>query len=55
MTLTRIFYVVAAVILFLGGIGAKLLPNAVLWGLFCVTLGLLLEGRNFNFQPLVKP
>ena len=50
MTITKIFYVVAAIVLFLGGIGARFLPNAVLWGLFCVAMGLLLEGYNFNFR-----
>ena len=50
MTITRIFYAIAAVVLFLGGIGARFLPNAVLWGLFCVTIGLLLEGHSFSFR-----
>lgn len=50
MTITKIFYAIAAIVLFLGGIGARFLPNAVLWGLFCVALGLLLEGYKFDFR-----
>jgi hypothetical protein len=50
MTIGHIFYVVAAVVLFLGGIGATFIPNPVIWGLFCVALGLLLTGYDFGFR-----
>ena len=50
MTIGTVFYVVAAVVLFLGGIGSTLVPNPVIWGLFCITLGLLLGGYNLNFR-----
>ena len=48
MTMGTIFYVLAAVVLFLGGIGSTIIPNAVIWGLFCITLGLLLGGYKFG-------
>ena len=50
MTIGRIFYVIAAIILFLGGIGATFIPNPVIWGLFCIALGLLLTGYDFGFR-----
>ena len=50
MTIGRIFYAIAAIVLFLGGIGARAIPNPELWGLFCIALGLLLEGYDFGFR-----
>lgn len=47
MTIGMIFYVIAAIILFLGGIGVGAIPNPVLWGLFCIVLGLMLGGYDF--------
>jgi len=37
-------------VLFLGGIGATAIPNPVIWGLFCIALGLLLGGYSFGFR-----
>ena len=50
MTLGHIFYVIAAIVLFLGGIGARFIPNPELWGLFCIALGLLLTGYDLGFR-----
>lgn len=47
MTIGMIFYLIAAIILFLGGIGATAIPNPVIWGLFCTVLGLLLDDYSF--------
>jgi putative ABC transport system permease protein len=33
--------------LFLGGIGSSAIPNPVIWGAFCIALGLLLDGVGF--------
>ena len=33
------FFVAAAIIFFLGGIGSTVIPNSVIWGLFCMALG----------------
>ena len=44
MSLGMIFFVIAAVILFLGGIGMAAIPNPILWGVFCIALGLILGG-----------
>ena len=51
MTIGKIFYVIAAIVLFIGGIGSTVIPNAVIWGLFCITLGLLLDGRSWFAAP----
>jgi hypothetical protein len=50
MTVGMIFYVIAAIVLFLGGIGSTIVPNPVIWGLFCITLGLLLDEYDFGFR-----
>jgi hypothetical protein len=39
LTIGKIFYIAAAVILFIGGIGSPVIPSAGLWGLFCIALG----------------
>jgi hypothetical protein len=49
MTLGVIFYILAAIILFLGGIGSTIIPNPLIWGLFCLALGLLLDDYGFGF------
>jgi hypothetical protein len=50
MTIGMIFYIVAAIVLFLGGIGSPAIPQPVIWGLFCITLGLLLDEYDFGFR-----
>ena len=50
MTIGKIFYIIAAIVLFLGGIGSTAIPNPVNWGLFCVALGLLLNEYDFGFR-----
>ena len=50
MTLARIFYVIAAIVLFLGGIEVRFIPNPVIWGLFCIAIGLLLTGYDLGFK-----
>lgn len=50
MTIGMIFFAVAAIVLFLGGIGSTIVPNRVIWGLFCITLGLLLGGYDFGLR-----
>jgi hypothetical protein len=50
MTIGMIFYIVAAIVLFLGGIGSPAIPNALTWGLFCIALGLLLDEYDFGFR-----
>jgi hypothetical protein len=50
MSIGSVFFVIAAIVLFLGGIGSTIIPNSVIWGLFCMTLGLLLNGCGFNFH-----
>jgi hypothetical protein len=50
MTIGKIFYIIAAIVLFLGGIGSTAIPNPVIWGLFCVALDLLLNEYDFGFR-----
>jgi hypothetical protein len=45
--LGKILFGVAAVILFLAGIGSTLVPNPQNWALFCMALGLLLGDHKF--------
>jgi len=51
MSLGNIFFLAAAILLFLAGIGSTLLPNAHIWALFCVALGLFLHGYDFRLRP----
>lgn len=44
MSLGMVFYIIALVIFFLGGVGSQIVPNPIIWGLFALTLGLLLSG-----------
>jgi fatty acid desaturase len=39
LTIGNIFYIAAAIILFIGGIGSPVIPSAGIWGLFCIALG----------------
>jgi hypothetical protein len=50
MTIGMIFYLLAAIVVFLAGIGVTAIPNPVLWGLFCIALGLLLDEYDFGFR-----
>jgi len=47
MTVGMVFYVIAAIVLFLGGIGVTVIPRPETWGLFCIALGLLLDEYSF--------
>jgi hypothetical protein len=50
MTIGMIFFVIAAIVLFIGGIGSMIVPNPVIWGLFCIALGLLLSEYDLGFS-----
>jgi len=50
MTIGMIFYLIAAIVLFLGGIGSTAIPNNLTWGVFCIALGLLLDDYDFGFR-----
>jgi hypothetical protein len=40
----------AAIVLFLAGIGATLVPSPMIWALFCMALGFLLNDYDFSFR-----
>jgi hypothetical protein len=48
MTIGMLFYVIAAIVFFLGGIGATVIPNHVTWGLFCIAMGLAMDDVGFG-------
>ena len=50
MTFGMIFFIVAAILFFLAGIGATTIPNPSTWGLFCIALGLLLDDYDLGFR-----
>jgi hypothetical protein len=50
MKLTRIFFLVAAILFFVAAIGWTILPNPMIWALCCLALGLFLDGYNFSFK-----
>lgn len=47
MSLGAIFLLIGLVLCFLAASGIFVIPNAVLWVLFCLLLGLLLNGVSF--------
>jgi hypothetical protein len=48
MTIGMLFYIIAAIVFFLGGIGATVIPNHITWGLFCIALGMALDDVGFG-------
>ncbi|HLA83288.1 MAG TPA: hypothetical protein VJL29_00725 [Thermoguttaceae bacterium] len=50
MTIGMIFYVAAAAILLLAGIGVRAVPNPEIWGLFCIAIGLLLDKYDLGLR-----
>ena len=50
MTIGMIFFVIAAIVLLLGGINSPIVPRPEIWGLFCITLGLLLGEYDLGFS-----
>ena len=49
MTIGMLFYIIASIIFFLLGIGSAVMgPNAMIWGLFCIAVGLTLDDFSFG-------
>lgn len=48
MSIGAIFLLIALVLFFLNG--AAILPVPIVWGLFCLTLGILLSGVNVPWK-----
>jgi hypothetical protein len=44
MNVGMLFLIIALILFFLAGIGATVIPSAVTWGFFSLTLGILLQG-----------
>lgn len=45
-----IFILMAVILFFMAGIGMALVPNPMIWGLFCLALGMLVGGS----RPTIK-
>jgi hypothetical protein len=45
-----ILCVIAAVLFFLAAIDSTIIPRPTSWGLFCLALGLALEGYKFSLS-----
>jgi hypothetical protein len=50
MTLGKILFLLAAILPVLAGIGSTLLPSPLIWALFCIALGLFLDGFNLTLS-----
>jgi hypothetical protein len=50
MTVGMIFYVIAAILFFLAGVGSMVIPKPDFWGLFCIALGLLLDEYDLGLR-----
>ena len=50
MSITKILFLAAAVLFLMAGVGFTLLPNAMIWALFCLALGLFLNGYDLSFK-----
>ncbi len=51
MKIGMIFFVIAAIVFFIGGIGSTIVgPNPVIWGLFCIAIGLVLGEYDLGFN-----
>jgi hypothetical protein len=50
MKIGMIFFVIAAIVLLLGGIGSSIIPKPEIWGLFCIAIGLLLGEYDLGFN-----
>jgi hypothetical protein len=50
MSIGKALFLVAAVLLFVAGIGVTIVPNSMIWALFCIALGLVLDGFDFRFK-----
>jgi hypothetical protein len=50
MSVTRILFLAAAILFFIAAIGWTVLPNPMIWAMFCVALGLFLHGFDLNLK-----
>ena len=50
MSIAKIFFLAAAVLFVLAAVGSTLLPNAMIWALVCIALGLFLSGYDLDFK-----
>jgi len=53
MTVGMLFLLLALILFFFEGLGATFVPKAIVWGFFCLTLGLLTGG--IPFLPWTRP
>jgi hypothetical protein len=44
MSVGQLFMILATVLFFLAGVGVQALPNILIWGWFCLSLGIVTSG-----------
>ncbi len=50
MTFGKLLFLAAAILLFLAGIGSTVIPNPMIWALFCLALGFLMDGFELSLK-----
>ena len=50
ITISKILFLVAVILLFIAAIGWSLVPNPMIWALLCIALGLFLNGYDLSFK-----
>jgi hypothetical protein len=50
MSIAKILFLAAAVLFLMAAIGTTLLPNAMIWALVCLALGLFLSGYDVSLK-----
>jgi hypothetical protein len=50
MGITKILFLAAAILFFMAAIGSTIVPNTMIWALFCLALGMFLGGYELNFK-----
>jgi hypothetical protein len=50
MSLGKVLLLASAVLLFLAGVGFTVIPNPLVWALFCLVLALLIEGLDLRWR-----
>jgi hypothetical protein len=50
MSIAKLLFLAAAALFFMAAMGSTMLPNAMIWALVCIALGLFLNGYDLSFK-----
>lgn len=50
MSISKILFLAAAVLLLIGAVGVTFIPNPMMWALFCLAVGFFLSGYDLKFK-----